>query len=94
MDVPGGIRVFGSRFTDDLKQSNHGIRKKSLLVSQIYADEDAMTIAIRALKIHRFFQRLEIQIEASSTNMTKFKRDVTHAYLQSKTDMEREVLMK
>lgn len=37
-DIPEGTRVFVSRFIDQLKRPEKGIRKKSRLVAQNYAD--------------------------------------------------------
>lgn len=64
-DVPKGAKIFGSRFVDEIKKAAHGLRKKSRLVSQNYADEVATMIATKAPTIQRFSQRAALSVAAS-----------------------------
>lgn len=53
-EITGNQRIFGSRFVDDLKRGEHGLRKNSRLVAQKYSDEGATFIATKAPTVPRF----------------------------------------
>lgn len=89
--VPEGTRIFGSRFIDQLKKIEDGRIKKSRLVAQNYSDAKATEISTKAPTIQRSSQRLLLSIAASLKNTRPFTRDVTQAYLQSETNLERDV---
>lgn len=93
-EVPEGARIFGSRFIDELKQADTGIRKKSRLVAQNYSDDEAAHLATKAPTIQRSTQRMIMSIAVSMKGMRAFTRDVTQAYVQSKSELERKVYVK
>lgn len=54
--VPEGMRVFISRFIDEITGAGEIMRNKSRLVSQNYGDEDATRISTKAPTVQRFYQ--------------------------------------
>ena len=92
--VPPSSRIFGSRFVDELKKVGNGLRKKSRLVAQNYADDDATSISTKAPTIQRFSQRVALSVAASIPSLKGYVRDVTQAYIQSHTHLERDVFIK
>ena len=93
-EVPDGVRIFGSRFIDELKRSGSGTRKKSRLVAQNYQDVDAGKISTKAPTVNRFSQRLLLALAPSIPKTRVFSRDITQAYVQSNTKLERQVYIK
>ena len=93
-DIVGSPRIFGSRFVDELKKVGDGLKKKSRLVAQNYADEHAGYIPTKAPTVQRFSQRIALCIAASLPKMDLYTRDITQAYIQSHTELEREVYIK
>lgn len=93
-EIPHNTRVFGSRFVDELKRAERGLRRKSRLVAQNYSDEGATQIPTKAPTIQRATQRLVMSLAASIEDMTPFIRDVTQAYVQSRSKLERDVYIK
>lgn len=89
--VPANTRVFGSRFVDELKRVDLGTLFKSRLVAQNYGDEGAAGIAPKAPTVQSFSQRLMFLLAASVMGTKPFLRDISQAYLQSDTSLEREV---
>ena len=87
-------RIFGSRFVDELKKVGDDLRKKSRLIAQNYADEGAATIPTKAPTVQRFSQRIALSIAASISHMNTYTRDITQAYIQSQTQLERDVYIK
>lgn len=53
-DVADRMRVFGSRFIDEIKISGEILRRELRLVSQNYSDENADHIPTKAPTIPRF----------------------------------------
>ena len=90
----GNSRIFGSRFIDELKYVGDTEKKKSRLVAQNYADVEAASIATKAPTVQRFSQRVALSIAASLPNMKVYTRDVTQAYIQSRSRLEREVYIR
>lgn len=70
--VHDGTRIFGSRFTDELKEAELGVLFKSHLVPQNYCDDGASNVAAKAPTIQRFTQRLMFAISASAPNTQPF----------------------
>ena len=89
--IPTGTRIFGSRFIDEIKRAGTGMRKKSMLVAQNYQDVGSTRIATKAPTVNRFSQRILLALAPSFDNMQVFTRDITQAYVQSTTYLERPV---
>lgn len=92
--VPEGMRVFGSRFIDQVKGAGDMMRKKSRLVAQNYGDEDAAGIATKAPTVQRYSQRVLLSLASSLPACKVFSRDVTQAYIQATKPLERPVYIK
>ena len=90
-DIPTTARIFGSRFVDELKKVGDRLRKKSRLVAQNYADDGAASIATKAPTVQRFSQRVALSLAASMPPLEAYTRDITQAYIQSHTQLERDV---
>lgn len=84
-------RVFGSRFTDEIKHANEGVRLKSRLVAQNYGDKDASTIATTAPTLQRFTKRQTISLPSSLLELNARTRNVMQVYIRSKSPLERDV---
>lgn len=90
-DVPHGIRVFNSRFVDEIK--NKGTNRafeKSRLVVQAYKDMEKDTVLTQSPTIQRVSQRLILALAATIQGTGLYLRDITQAYTQSKTDLNRQ----
>ena len=87
-------RIFNSRFVDELKKVGDQLKKKSRLVAQNYADIGATSIPTKAPTVQRFSQRIALCIAACLPHLKPFTRDITQAYIQSHTDLEREVYIR
>jgi hypothetical protein len=89
-DVPDGTRIFNSRFVDEIK--NPGTDKafeKSRLVIQAYKDTEKDTVLTQSPTIQRASQRLILSLAAVLPDTTLYLRDITQAYTQSKTQLNR-----
>lgn len=84
-EVPSGKRTFGARFIYNLKRSVESLKRKSRLNAQNYSDEGAYNIATKAQTIKHEEQPLVMSLEAFLDNMTPLTRDVTQAYVQSRS---------
>lgn len=90
-DVPQGIRIFNSRFVDEIK--NKGTDKafeKSRLVVQAYNDLEKELVLTQSPTIQRVSQRLILCIAAILPHIRLFLRDISQAYVQSTTTLNRE----
>jgi hypothetical protein len=90
-DIPPEARIYGFRFVDEIK--NKGTNKafeKSRLVVQAYNDKDKEFILTQSPTIQRSSQRLILCIGASKDNVQFWIRDVTQAYIQSTTHLNRD----
>lgn len=90
-DVRNGQRVFGVRFVDELKRAKLSVLFKSRLFPQNYCGIDASPIGTKAPTVQRYNQRTIVALEAYFPDMVPFTRDITHAYVQSTSTLEREV---
>ena len=96
-DVPTNIRIFNSRFVDEIK--NPGTDKafeKSRLVVQAYNDEEKNLVLTQSPTIQRVSQRLIICLAAILQDSGKelYLRDITQAYVQSTSDLSRDFYIK
>jgi len=91
-DVPQGVRLFNSRFVDEIK--NKGTDKafeKSRLVVQAYNDAEKELVLTQSPTIQRVSQYLILCIAAmKSLEAQLFLRDISQAYVQSTTNLNRE----
>ena len=91
-DVPPGIRLFNSRFVDEVK--NLGTSKafeKSRLVVQAYNDQEKSIVLTQSPTIQRVSQRLILCTAAIGVRNSKlYLRDISQAYVQSTTALNRQ----
>ncbi len=89
-DVPADVRIFSSRFVDEIKHS--GIEKafeKSRLVVQAFNDQNKTLVLTQSLIIQRVSQRLIICL-AATLSMELYLRDIIQAYVQSRSTLNRD----
>jgi hypothetical protein len=92
--VPRGIRIYGMKWVDTTKSQDDGsVREKSRLVAQNYRDEHARDIPTKAPTISRMGERLALCFAAMHSSSEAYVRDVTQAYLQATSDLERSVFL-
>jgi hypothetical protein len=91
-DIPQGVRLFNSRFVDEIK--NKGTDKafeKSRLVVQAYNDSEKELVLTQSPTIQRASQRLILCIAAMKLPQARlYLRDISQAYVQSTTTLNRE----
>jgi hypothetical protein len=91
-NVPKGVRIFNSRFVDEIK--NKGTEKelmKSRLVVQAYNDDEKHLVLTQSPTIQRISQRIVLCIAATSMETTGlYLRDISQAYVQSTTSLNRD----
>lgn len=85
-----GERVYGTRYVDTIKQGN----RKSRLVAQNYNDEGAAELPVRSPTVSRAAQRVCLSMAASLKGNKAYMRDVSMAYTQSETNLERRVFLR
>jgi Reverse transcriptase (RNA-dependent DNA polymerase) len=95
--VPDGVRIFNSRFVDEVK--NPGTSQafeKSRLVVQAYNDTEKSLILTQSPTIQRASQRLLLAITAILHNddIKLYLRDITQAYCQSATTLKRDFFVR
>jgi hypothetical protein len=89
--VPPRIRIFGSRFVDEIKQANTPQAfAKSRLVVRAYRDVGKQQVLTQSPSIQRVSQRLMICLSVSLPNHQLHLRDITQAYVQSETTVIRD----
>lgn len=89
-DIPQGVRLFNSRFVDEVK--NAGTTKafeKSRLVVQAYNDQEKEAVLTQSPTIQRVSQRLILCLAALGLHKL-YLRDISQAYVQSTTNLNRE----
>ena len=85
-EIPMGIRIFNSRFVDEIKhQSIEKKLKKSRLMMQAYNNFNKMSVLTQSSIIQRVNQRVILCFIAMFKNnfIKLYLRDVTQAYVQS-----------
>jgi hypothetical protein len=88
-EVPKDVRIFNSRFVDEIKHpGTPQAYEKSRLVVQAYNDHEKTLVLTQAPTIQRMSQRIILAI-AASTNHRLYLRDITQAYTQSKSPLNR-----
>jgi len=85
-------RIFKSRFVDEVKgKATSTPFEKSRLVIQAYNDEEKTGILTQSPTIQKASQRLILCLAASIKGTHLYLRDVSQAYVQSKTSLNREI---
>jgi hypothetical protein len=91
-DVPDGVRIFNSRFVDEIKhKGTENELKKSRLVVQAYNDDSKHIVLTQSPTIQRISQRIILNIAAMTAKTTGlYLRDISQAYVQSTTMLNRD----
>jgi hypothetical protein len=90
-EVSKNIRIFNSRFVDEIKHSGTSqAYEKSRLVVQAFNNHEKTLVLTQVFTIQRMSQRIILVIAAStSENHHLYLRDITQAYTQSKSLLNR-----
>ena len=89
------VRIFRSRLVNEVKNKMDVPYEKSRLVIQAYSDANKQEILTQSPTIQRASQRLLIAIAPTLMKWKGMKlwlRDITQAYVQSKTMLNRQIL--
>ena len=90
-EVPPNTRIFNSRFVDEIKnQGTDKAYEKSRLVVQAYNDSNKTLVLTQSPTIQRMSQRLIVCLGAILGETNLHLRDVTQAYVQSTSDLNRD----
>lgn len=93
--VPPGARIFNSRFVDEIKHpGTEKAYEKSRLVVQAYNDQNKDLVLTQSPTIQRVSQRLILCLAATIPNTKLFLRDVTQAYVQSTSSLNRDFFIR
>jgi hypothetical protein len=90
-DVSANIRIFNSRFVDEVK--NSGTEKafeKFRLMIQAFNDQNKTLVLIQSSIIQRVSQRLIICLVISLFQMKLYLRNITQAYVQFRFNLNRD----
>jgi hypothetical protein len=86
-------RIFGTKWVDKEKDVAGVLKLKSRLVAQNFRDAGAASIATKAPTVSRFGLRIAVLLNAIFTENTCYIRDISQAYVQSHTKLERPVFL-
>jgi hypothetical protein len=93
--VPQGTRIFNSRFVDHIKnKGTDQAFEKSRLVIQAYNDQEKDLVLTQSPTIQRASQRLILALAPSLKNTNIYLRDISQAYVQSTTQLNRDFYVK
>lgn len=89
-----GVRIFSSRFVDEVKGKTTVPYEKSRLVIQCFGDDGKLEILTQSPTIQRVSQRLIIALAPSLIlrGLRLLVRDITQAYTQASTLLQRLIL--
>ncbi|POS88265.1 hypothetical protein EPUL_000613 [Erysiphe pulchra] len=93
--IPEGKRIYGSRFVDEIKMP--GTPKaypKSRLVVQAFKDSGIEQVLTQSSTLQRVSQRILLSFSVSLKNHNLYLRDITQAYVQSRTQLIRDFYIK
>jgi hypothetical protein len=94
-DVSSEIRVFNSRFVDEIKHSGTDqAYEKSRLIVQAYKDQNKDLILTQSSTIQRISQRLVLCLIASLSDTKLYLRDIAQAYVQFADSLNRDFFIK
>jgi hypothetical protein len=93
--VPRHVRIFNSRFVDEIKHPGTAdAYEKSRLVIQAYNDQDKTLVLTQSPTIQRMSQRIILALTASIPHCHLYLRDITQAYVQSNTPLNRKFFIR
>jgi len=98
-DVPQSVRIFNSRFVDEIKHlGTNKAFEKSRLVVQAYNDQGKNLILTQSPTIQRVSQRIILALaptlqQKQPTNAI-YLQDISQAYVQSNTHLNREIFIR
>ena len=85
-DVFHEIRIFNSRFVDEIKNiGTVDAYEKSRLIVQTYNDDDKAEMLTQTPTIQRMSQRFILTLIVNMSHLSLFFRDISQAYVQSIT---------
>jgi hypothetical protein len=88
--VPKNVRVFNSRFVDEIKHSDTSqAYEKSRLMIQTYNDHEKTLMLTQTSTIQRMSQRIILALTASVDDCHLYLRNIIQAYTQSKSLLNR-----
>ena len=94
-DVFHGIRIFNSRFVDEIKNiGTVDAYEKSRLVMQTYNDQNKAEMLIQTFTIQRMSQRLILALTVNMSHLGFFLRDIFQAYVQSIISLARKFFIR
>ena len=93
-NVPQGERLFKSRFVDEIKRKDGVPYEKSRLVVQAHNDEGKTSVLTQSPTIQRASQRVILCVAAILTDRELYLRDISQAYVQSTTNLNRQFYIK
>lgn len=89
-DVPVGMRVFGTKWVDTIKNEGTPMAyAKARLVIQAFNDLGKAEVLTQSPTIQRASQRIILSIAASLPDTSLYLRDISQAYVQSLTPINR-----
>lgn len=92
-NVPKGTRIYGCRFVDSVKTVRGEQFDKSRLVAQNFMDLAALFIATKSPTISKLGQRILFALAACFPELAVYLRDITQAYIQAKSSLERTIYL-
>jgi hypothetical protein len=88
------VRIFNSRFVDEVKHSGTpDVYEKFRLMIQTYNDHDKTLVLTQSPTIQRMSQRIILAL-AAIIKHNLYLRDITQAYVQSKTPLNRQFFIR
>ncbi|KAI0996966.1 hypothetical protein K3495_g11217 [Podosphaera aphanis] len=94
-NIPARSRVFKTRFVDQIKhEGTLDAYHKSRLVVQAYNDAEKKSVLTQAPTIQRASQRLLLCFAMMIPNIKVAFRDISQAYTQSNTSLERNIFVR
>ncbi len=94
-DVSFDVRIFNSRFVDEIKHFDiDKAFEKSRLVMQAFNDQNKNLVLTQSSTIQRVSQRLIVCLIAVFSKMNLYLRDITQAYVQSVTSLNRDFFVR
>ncbi len=84
------VRIFNFRFVDEIKHSDISqAYERFRLMIQVYNDHEKTLVLTQASTIQRMSQRIILALVASIDHCHLYLRDITQAYTQSKSPLNR-----